>query len=243
MVIPLAFEWRHLLFANWPVDAETIAERVPDALSVEEYDGVGWLSIVSLLNVDVRPRGVPSWAGVSAPQVNLRTYVRRGGDGTSGDAASGVYFFSLDASSLASVVGARLAHHLPYHYARVRFRTADDRVDISSRRRHPGARPARYSATYWPAGERFTPESGSLASFLTERRRTFVQAADESLRVTEIEHDPWQLSPAEASVAAHSLFEANAFERPTASPTLYYSSGVKGVASRSRPLESDHGRR
>src|SRR6056297_2248036 len=113
--------WRHLLFANWRVDPAAIEPRIPDALSVDTYDGDAWLSVVPYVNVDVRPRRVPAGLGFRLPELNLRTYVTprdgAGGDGTdespTGDDAPGVYFFSLDAGGLpgiglAGVVGARL---------------------------------------------------------------------------------------------------------------------------------------
>lgn len=111
-MVPLAFGWRDVLFANWPADPDAVAERLPDGLSVETYDGDAWLTVVPFVNVAVRPRGLPRVVGVRVPEVNLRTYVVREG-------APGVYFFSLDAESVATVLGGRVVHHLPYFYARI----------------------------------------------------------------------------------------------------------------------------
>lgn len=55
--LPLAFGLRHLLFANWPIDADRFDSRLPDVLSVQTYDGAGWLTVVPFVNVDTRPRG------------------------------------------------------------------------------------------------------------------------------------------------------------------------------------------
>ena len=228
--VPLAFGWRHLLFANWPVDADVLDDHLPDALSVDEHDGTGWLSVIPLLNVRTRPRGLPSWTGVAVPELNLRTYVTRDGE-------PGVYFFSLDAQGVVgalTVLGARLTHCLPYFLARGRFEWTGDRVEFESRRVHPGARPARYAASYGPTGDRFTAEPGSRAEFLTERRRLYTQDVDGTLRHTDVTHERWPLYPATVSVEENTLFEANSFARPDASPELYYSPGVDVVTSRSR---------
>ena len=230
MVVPLAFGWRHLLFENWRVDADLIAARVPDALTVETYDGSGWLSVVPFLNVDVRPRGLPASVGVDLPELNLRTYVTCDGE-------PGTYFFSLDADGLLSVLGARLTHHLPYYYASIRFERDGDRVRFSSRRRHPGARPAHLSATYGPAdgtADPVTAEPGSLVEFLTERRRLYTQSPDGTIRYTDVTHPRWPLYPAEVTFETNTLFEANRFDHPTGEPTLYYSPGVDVVTSRSK---------
>ncbi|QLG64260.1 YqjF family protein [Halorarum salinum] len=233
MVLPVAFGWRHLLFANWPVDADAVDARLPDAFPVETYDGDAWLSVVPLVNVHVRPRGLPEAFGLPLPELNLRTYVTHGGE-------PGVYFFSLDAQGVLSVLGARLLHHLPYYYARIDCRVDGGEVRFRSRRRHPGARPARYEAAYRPTGEPFEAEPGSLAEFLTERRRLYTQGSDGSVRHTDVEHDRWTLYPATASVGRNSLFEANGFDRPDSEPTCYYSPGVDVVTDRSRRWTPGH---
>ena len=160
MVLPLAMGWRHLLFENWPVDPAVVDAHLLEDLSADTHDGAAWLSTVPFTNVAVRPRGHPRRLGVRLPELNLRTYVTR-------DGFPSVYFFSLDAQGVASVLGARLFHHLPYFYARVSLDWADGRVRFRSRRRHPGARPANYGATYWPTGEPFAAPSDPLAAFLS----------------------------------------------------------------------------
>ena len=227
MVLPLSFGWRHLLFANWPVDSGAIAARLPDALAVDEYDGTGWLSVIPLLNVDTRPRGLPAMAGVPLPEVNVRTYVTHDGD-------PGVYFFSLDAAGLLSVLGARFTHYLPYYYARIRFRRNDGRVRVTSRRRQPGDRPARFEATYEPTGEKYTATTGSLDEFLVERRRLYTQAPNGTLRHTDVSHERWPLYDADVSVTTNTLLEANGFDHPETESVYLYSPGVDVTTSRSK---------
>jgi uncharacterized protein YqjF (DUF2071 family) len=43
-MLPLAFGWRHLLFANWPVDSDLLAAHLPDPFAVQEFDGTGSVS-------------------------------------------------------------------------------------------------------------------------------------------------------------------------------------------------------
>lgn len=226
MVGSIAFGWRHLLFANWPVDGDLLAAHLPDALSVDEYDGTGWLSVVPLTNVHVRPRGLPEGVGVTLPELNLRTYVTCDGD-------PGVYFFSLDAQGVLSVLGARALHHLPYFYARIDHRVSNGRIEFRSRRRHPGARPARYEVSYEPTGDPFEAEPGSRAAFLTHRLRLFTQGSDGEVRYTDVDHEPWTLYEATATTDDNTLFAANGFAHPDAEPVLYYSPGVDVVTGES----------
>ena len=227
MVLPLEMGWRHLLFESWPVDPATLDAHRPGTLSPDLHDGSAWLSIVPFINVAVRPRGLPRSLGVRLPEINVRTYVSR-------EAVPSVYFFSLDAQGVASVVGGRLFHHLPYYYARVSLELTDGRVSFDSRRRHPGARPARYAATYWSSGAPFESTTDPLAEFLVERYRFYTEAPDGALCYTDVDHDSWTLYPAGATVHTDTLLRADGFARPDAEPVYYYSPGLDVVASRSR---------
>ena len=39
MVISLRMGWRHILFATWPTDPQIIISHLPEALSLDTYDG------------------------------------------------------------------------------------------------------------------------------------------------------------------------------------------------------------
>jgi uncharacterized protein YqjF (DUF2071 family) len=226
-MVPLAMGWRHLLFENWPVDPAVVDAHLPDPLAVDEHDGRAWLSVVPFTNVAVRPQGVPARLGRPLPELNLRTYVTC-------DGHPGVYFFSLDADGVLGVAGARLFHHLPYYYARISLASADGAVRFASHRRHPGARPAAYEATYRPTGPAFSAPENPLASFLLERYRFYTESPGGELRYTEVDHDPWTLRPATATVDRNTLLAAKGFDRPDATPTYYYSRGVDVTTSRSK---------
>jgi uncharacterized protein YqjF (DUF2071 family) len=229
MVLPLEMGWRHLLFENWPVDPAVMDAHLPEALEPDTYDGAAWLSIVPFTNVAVRPKGVPERLGIRLPELNVRTYVTR-------DGVPSVYFFSLDAQGVSSVVGARLFHHLPYYYARIDIGVEGGRVHFDSRRRHPGARPARYRGSYGPSGEPFAAPDDPMAEFLVERYRFYTEAQDGSIRYTDVAHEPWTLYPATADIGENTLFAAHGFARPDAEPTYHYSPGLDVVASRSKRL-------
>jgi hypothetical protein len=251
--------WRHLLFANWPVSPEIVRPQIPDALAVDTYDATAWLSIVPYVNVDVRPHRVPRGLGFRLPELNLRTYVvpddeasgeaptadETAADETTTERKPGVYFFSLDAGGLpgiglAGVLGARLFHHLPYYYGDVdlcasdRAGSEDTRVRFESQRRHPGARPVRFSATYSPAGGTFEADPDSLAEFLTERYRFYTEAPSGALRYADVHHERWPLADADAEIRANTLFRANGFDHPEGDPYCLYSPGVDVLTSRSR---------
>ena len=245
MPASLHMGWRHVLFANWPVDPAVVAPHVPDALALDTYekDGTGenvaWLSAVPFTNVDVRPRALRADAGVALPELNLRTYV-------SHDGVPGVYFFSLDAEGILAVLGARVFHHLPYYYARIDLDVDDrdesgrgGRVRFASRRRHPGARPLSFRASYEPVGECFSAEADSLEAFLVERYRYYTESPTGALRYAAVEHEPWPLYEADVTIEAEDLFGANGFDVPATAPVHVYSPGVDTVASASTRVQTE----
>ena len=121
--------WHDLLFAHWPVDAQSLERLVPSPFELDLFEGRAWLGIVPFVMTNVAPRGVPAVPWLSSfPELNVRTYVRVGG-------RPGVYFFSLDAASALAVHAARLLLHLPYYWASMTVGTSSTWVHYRSHRR------------------------------------------------------------------------------------------------------------
>lgn len=231
MVVPIELGMRRVLFANWPVDPTVLAAHLPDSLSVDTYDGRGWLTAVSLANVDVRPQGLPAAVGPTVPELNLHAKVTC--DGT-----PGLYYFSVDVASLLGTAFGRVAYRAPYNYAAVELRPSGEDVAFSCRRRQPGSRPVRFAARYRRSGSELRPEPGSLAHFLTERHRFFTEASDGAVYSAMVSHPVWPLYRAEATVEPSALFRANGFDDPADAPTCFYSPGVEAAMSACRRWRS-----
>ena len=249
----LSMTWRDVLFAHWPVAPETVEARLPDELVVDTYDDRAWLGVVAFRMDPIKPRYSP--VGLSFGECNLRTYVTPAADTTKAGSAAesnadadsatgfdsesdsrsdppGIYFFNLDASDRLSVAVARRLFDLPYYTADMDISRRGEEVRFHSQRTHSGAPPNRFAGTYRPTGDPFEAESGSIEAFLTERY-CFYTATD-GLAIGEIEHDPWPLQPAEATIETNTLFEANGFERPEGNPLLHYSRALPVSAGRLR---------
>lgn len=108
-------------------------------------------------------------------------------------------------------------------------------MNFTSHRVHRGADPAHVDLSYGPAGEAFEAEPGSLEAFLVENYRFY--AAGRTLYCGEIDHGPWPLHEADATVRTNSLFEANGFETPDDTPLAHYSPAVDVTANRIRRVE------
>jgi uncharacterized protein YqjF (DUF2071 family) len=208
--------WLDLLFAHWPVLAETLRPLVPDGLELDTYDGQAWLGIVPFQMADLAPRFLPAPPGLGAfPELNVRTYVRRG-------ERHGVWFLSLDAGSRLAVEGARAAFHLPYFRARMSSDTEAGWVEYRSERidaRGPGAR---FEGRYRPAGPVALAPAGSLEAFLTDRRGLYAADGAGRLSWSAIRHPPWPLQAAEAEIRANTMAAAHGIELPSVAPLLHF---------------------
>src|ERR1035437_8009177 len=90
---------------------EATRPRVPDVLPLDTYKQRAWVTVTPFWINHLRPPGVPSLPWLShLSEINVRTYVTY-------DGKPGVYFFSLDASNLSAVWGARVFYRLPYWQA------------------------------------------------------------------------------------------------------------------------------
>ncbi|WP_440772461.1 YqjF family protein [Natronorubrum sp. DTA28] len=231
--------WRDGSFLNWPVDPDALRSHVPDELTLETYDGDAWLSVLPFVLTNAGIRGSPPIARTAVAELNARTYVRHRGD-------PGLFFFSIDVGSplVAATVGRTT--RLPVYHAHMRVGANDEGVAFSSTRSQTavGARPrfdddqstARFSATYQPDGDVFTPEPGTLAHWLVERRRFYAAEENRGVLSGEIAHDPWPLQPATVTIDENTMFVANDLPAPTGDPVVYYCDELRMTGSIPRRL-------
>jgi uncharacterized protein YqjF (DUF2071 family) len=182
--------WEHLLFAHWRADEGALRAHVPDQLEIETLDGSAWLAITPFRLSALRLRGTLPLPLVSSfPELNVRTYVRRGD-------RPGIWFFSLDAASRWAVAAARRTYRLPYHLARMRVAARNGWVEYSSARTGHV-----FEGRYRPTGAVFRAEPGTLEHFLTERYCLWTHGPARA----EIHHAPWLLQPAEAELELNTM--------------------------------------
>ncbi len=207
--------WCDLLFAHWPVPVEMLHPHIPTSLTLDTFDGNAWIGIVPFHMRNIHLRGGLPLVGADAfAELNVRTYVRHGDH-------AGVWFFSLDAASRLAVWGARRFFHLPYFYAEMESRREGEQVHYRSIRRDRRGHPARFAATYMPTGAPFHAQPGTLAHFLTERYCLFAVDKRGRLYRGDIEHAPWPLQPATATIPENSMWLPG-WSFPTSAPVLYF---------------------
>ena len=208
--------WHELLFVHKPIVPAVLRPLIPSVLSLDTFEGQAWVGIVPFRMSNVRPRGVPPVAGLSAfPELNLRTYVTVNG-------VPGVYFFSLDAASRVAVALARRLFHLPYFHANMRCQRVNDTIHYQSRRSHRGALPAEYMARYRPIAPVAFAQPATLEYWLTERYCLYTVVNRDHVYRGDIHHRAWPLQAAELEIQSDTLARAHHIDLPDAPPLLHY---------------------
>lgn len=214
--------WNDLLLAHWPVPAASLQPLVPEGLRVDCFQGSAWLGIVPFWIDRIKIRGLlPILEARSFPDLTLRTYVREERTGV-----PGIYFLSLDASSLLAVAVGRAFYHLPYHWAEMRLERRTEREFSFYGRRLFAPRPVVFRARYRGLGP--TPKlaeicPGTLECFLMERSCMFsCNQAGQPVRAN-LHQICWPLEEAEAEIERNDLAESIGISLSGLKPVLYYS--------------------
>lgn len=214
--------WRDLLFAHWPVPADQLSPLLPTGLQIDTFDRSAWVGVVPFWMDRIQLRGLPRIPGASRfPELNLRTYVRERNTNR-----TGVYFFSLEAANPLAVAVARMAFHLPYHWARMSIRPRGERGFTYQSERILSSRPVRFRAHYRGLGQvrQIGPSHpGSIEHFLTERYCLFTTDNRGALLGGDIHHEPWPLEAAEAEIELNDLPATCGIQLPDTPPLLHYS--------------------
>jgi hypothetical protein len=183
-------KWEDLLFLNFPVTPETMRQHIPSGLELDTYEGKAWITVIPFRITDMRMRMLPSFPYIRKfLELNVRTYVKK-------DGIPGIYFFSLDASKLLPVLGARMTT-LPYYYAKMNMKKKGDWFHYYSKRR--SLENPIFKGKYKPISKSFYPENGTLNHWLVERYYLWTEVKS-ILLAGGIHHLRWEVAEAEAQL-------------------------------------------
>jgi uncharacterized protein YqjF (DUF2071 family) len=201
--------WEKLLFLHWAWNTGDIQSRLPEGLTVEEFNGTAWLGIVPFLMRSVHPIGlfpVP-WLS-NFEELNVRTYVR------SESGVSGVWFFSLACNQPLAVEIARRGFHLNYVHARM---AAEVGRMVRYRSERRGFEAGFYE--YPVCGQNAGPAlPGTLEHFLVERYVLFSSDKSGGLYAGHVSHRPYEVLTAEVRDWSFSTAVADGFADPQRPP-------------------------
>jgi uncharacterized protein YqjF (DUF2071 family) len=213
-------QWVDLLFAHWPIPAESMRALLPSQLTLDTWDGMAWLSIVPFRMQGVRPRWLPAVPWLSKfPEINVRTYVKVRDRGVE---KTGVVFFSLDATNPVAVSLARSGYKLPYYTAQGSLEERGGTYTYRSRRTHRQAPAAEFIGSYRPTGDISPSTAGTFDAWLTERYALYTLGSRGQVLIGEIHHLPWPLQPATAEIEVNTLAQAGKLSLPKLPPVLQF---------------------
>jgi len=183
-------DWEHLLFMHWRVYSAFIEPHLPKGLELDTFDGEPWISIIPFRVGKMRIRKMPPLPFMYPfVEVNVRTYVKR-------DGIPGVYFFSMDASKLLAVLGARFAT-LPYFHAKMKLKKKGKKFNFKSIRKDKEKETLKLS--YQPSGKLFIPEEGTIDHWLMNRFALWSYKYDTLFR-GDIHHKQWKVQHADLDI-------------------------------------------
>lgn len=201
--------WSEALFLHYKVNLSKLLGVLPPGLEPATYNGEAYLSVVVLREEGIAPVALPTslrkLCSITHEAINVRTYVRPCGGKPAGPV--GIYFFSLDASSLLATIGARVLFGLPYNFARMRRSTssatsaAEASTSITTAATTTRVRSDRFGGGRSIEVEYETPDgqggglgeaAEGLERFLCEQYCLYIVDRLERLHRGTIHHQPWR---------------------------------------------------
>ncbi len=216
----MTMTWEDLTFLHWRYPAEEVQRLLPPSVTVETFDGSAWVGLVPF-QMRVKVPMLPTLPRIlHFPETNVRTYVvdRQG--------RPGVWFFSLEASSVLAVLTARLTYRVPYTLAAMEIDRSDPgRFRYWSRRRWPAPKGAT-SVVEVDLDRPFDAgEAGPLDRFLTARWALYSTLGPLTVRA-EMHHEPWPLWHATVDRWDDELVAAAGLTQPTEAPMVHFAPKV-----------------
>jgi uncharacterized protein len=227
----MTMRWHDLLFLHWPVRPELLRPLIPKGLELDIFDGYAWIGIVPFRMTHVRPRYFPPFAGWAFPEMNVRTYVWSPG-------RSGVWFFSLDATSWVAVRAARAWYSLPYYDARITAQSQGETVHYRSHRVDRKSTGAEFHASYKPTGAVYRSAPETLDRWLTDRYCLYAVDRQGRLGYGDIHHPPWPLQPAEVELRVNTMTQSFGIKLPELTPVAHFARRLDVIAWNVEPLTS-----
>jgi uncharacterized protein YqjF (DUF2071 family) len=183
----LTARWSNLAILTYAVPPEVLQPHLPPGLELDTGDGSAFVSLVAFDFLDTRVLGVP-WPGYrNFPEINLRYYVRAGGD-------RGVVFLREIVSRRLVAWLARRLYNEPYAVAPLSSRVREGPGQLTLEHCFKwGGQTQRITVTgNKPA---FLPAETSTEHFFKEHRWGFgVTRRGRTLRY-EVRHPAWQVYP------------------------------------------------
>jgi uncharacterized protein YqjF (DUF2071 family) len=196
-------KWENALFVHYEVDPDKLQRCLPPGLELDMMDGKAYVGIVLLTESDIRPFNGMLPISISHHAANVRIYVKPTSTIRGANSTPGIFFLSLDCTSVLATVGARGVFGLPYTLAimgRDQISTTfDDKLRCCRFQTNRCSSPAAAAAifTYEPMG---VVQPDRISNWFLERYCLYQNVPDNlwgprSLLRGRVSHAAWRLSP------------------------------------------------
>lgn len=211
-------EWRNVAFLHWSFPPEEVDRLLPPGLLLDTFDDKAWVGLTLFEVHGFRTLPLPPVPGLSSyPETNLRTYVRKR------DGADGIWFFSLDVDSLATVTAVRSLLSVPYRWSKM---SVEGHRYVGRRRSAPLVA---HDVSVVPGEAMAEDEISDLDVWLTGRWRAFTRPAGRLVTVG-VHHDPWPLHWCRVEELEEYMLGATGLDRDGSWPEhVLWSPGVKAT--------------
>lgn len=173
--------WNDIFFIHFPVPKEPLLKVVPSVFQLEIYQESAWISVVLFKATNSRFRNMPYKIGYPEfYQLNVRTYVTYRKE-------RGVYFFSLYANSIPTVLGGNIAL-LPFKFCKI-YRNENQFQFIHKRKQ--------MFIKFEKTNVDIDGKPSTLPYFLTERNCAWIKKGNRIFKVP-ILHKKWRLKKGNA---------------------------------------------
>lgn len=207
-------EWLDVFFLHFQVDYDILRPFVPKELSIDQYNGRCYVSLVAFKMKNIRPKNTPAFSPISDfYEINLRTYINQ-------NDKKGVYFINIEASKYLSALVAKKLSGLPYEKSTI-VRDAKGYKNVNKEK-------GLTLDSKFKISELITLKS-NLDIWLTERYCLYLDRSD-GICCFEIHHPEWTLFSVrlEECQLSYKIGELNLSQKNI--ECVHYSPGVQVLA-------------
>jgi uncharacterized protein YqjF (DUF2071 family) len=186
----LTAEWRNLFLATYAVPPSLLKPSLPPGLELDTRNGDAFVSLVAFQFVNTHVLGV-EWPGYrDFPELNLRFYVRHGGD-------RGVVFVREIVSLRLVAWLARAIYNEPYRVAPLtsHCHEGEDSQTMEYRLMWAGRAQVLRVTGRKPA---FLPDAASVEHFFKEHHWGYGRTRRGQTLRYEVTHPPWEVFPVQS---------------------------------------------
>lgn len=181
----LTARWQDLIMANYEVDPELLAGRVPAGTELDLNDGKCFVSLVGFMFLETRVLGVPVPFHINFEEVNLRYYVKRE---LPDETRRAVCFVKEIVPRFAIAAVARTLYGEPYECWSMDHERTDSTVSYSWS--HGGVS----NKMSVEIGESLgVPEAGTHGEFIIEHYWGYTARGHGRVDEYKVEHPKWEL--------------------------------------------------